>query len=92
MRTTKERPGARGLVWRVAECWEHEELQSPESESTPRSIARTIDETSAVLSPIVAILIAAVLLGEPIEPAVIAGTALVIVGVWLGALRSTTPG
>ena len=45
-----------------------------------------------VLSPIVAILIAAVLLGEPIEPAVIAGTALVIVGVWLGALRSTTPG
>ena len=45
-----------------------------------------------VLSPIVAILIAAVLLGEPIEPAVIAGTALVIVGVWLGALRSTTSG
>lgn len=45
-----------------------------------------------VLSPIVAILIAAVLLGEPIKPAVIAGTALVIVGVWLGALRSTTPG
>jgi len=45
-----------------------------------------------VLSPIVAILIAAVLLGEPLEPAVIAGTALVIVGVWLGALRSTTPG
>jgi len=45
-----------------------------------------------VLSPIVAILVAAVLLGEPIEPAVIAGTTLVIVGVWLGALRSTTPG
>ena len=45
-----------------------------------------------VLSPLVAILIAAVLLGEPIEPAVIAGTALVVVGVWLGALRSTTPG
>jgi drug/metabolite transporter (DMT)-like permease len=44
------------------------------------------------LSPIVAILIAAVLLGEPIEPAVIAGPALVIVGVWLDALRSTTPG
>jgi drug/metabolite transporter (DMT)-like permease len=43
-----------------------------------------------VLAPIVAILVAALLLGEPIEPAVIAGTALVIVGVWLGALRSTT--
>jgi drug/metabolite transporter (DMT)-like permease len=43
-----------------------------------------------VLAPIVAILVAAPLLGEPIEPAVIAGTALVIVGVWLGALRSTT--
>jgi drug/metabolite transporter (DMT)-like permease len=28
-------------------------------------------------------------LGEPIQPADIAGTALVIVGVWLGALRST---
>jgi drug/metabolite transporter (DMT)-like permease len=45
-----------------------------------------------VLSPIVAILVAAVLLSEPIQPPVIAGTALVIVGVWLGALRSTTPG
>lgn len=43
-----------------------------------------------VLSPIVAILVAALLLGEPIEPAVIVGTALVIIGVWLGALRSTT--
>ena len=43
-----------------------------------------------VLSPIVAIVVAALLLGEPIEPAVIAGTALVIVGVWVGALRSTT--
>jgi drug/metabolite transporter (DMT)-like permease len=43
-----------------------------------------------VLAPIVAILVAALLLHEPIEPAVIAGTALVIVGVWLGALRSTT--
>jgi drug/metabolite transporter (DMT)-like permease len=43
-----------------------------------------------VLAPIVAILVAAVVLGEPIQPADIAGTALVIVGVWLGALRSTT--
>ena len=43
-----------------------------------------------VLAPIVAILVAALLLNEPIEPAVIVGTALVIVGVWLGALRSTT--
>lgn len=42
-----------------------------------------------VLAPIVAIGLAALLLGEPIEPAVVAGTALVIVGVWLGALRST---
>ena len=43
-----------------------------------------------VLSPIVAILVAALVLGEAIEPAVILGTALVIVGVWLGALRSTS--
>jgi len=43
-----------------------------------------------VLAPIVAILVAAVVLGEPIQPADIAGTALVIVGVWLGALRSTS--
>jgi len=42
-----------------------------------------------VLAPIVAIVAAAVVLGEPIEPPVIAGTALVIVGVWVGALRST---
>lgn len=42
-----------------------------------------------VLAPIVAIAVAALLLGEPIEPPVIVGTALVIVGVWLGALRST---
>ena len=43
-----------------------------------------------VLAPIVAILVAAVVLGEPIQPADIAGTALVIVGVWIGALRSTS--
>jgi O-acetylserine/cysteine efflux transporter len=43
-----------------------------------------------VLAPIVAILVAAVVLGEPIQAADIAGTALVIVGVWLGALRSTS--
>ena len=43
-----------------------------------------------VLAPIVAILVAAVVLGEPIQPADIAGTALVIVGVWVGALRSTS--
>jgi drug/metabolite transporter (DMT)-like permease len=43
-----------------------------------------------VLAPIVAIGLAAILLGEPIEPAVIAGTGLVIVGVWLGALRPTS--
>jgi drug/metabolite transporter (DMT)-like permease len=41
-----------------------------------------------VLAPIVAIAVAALLLHEPIEPAVVAGTALVIAGVWLGALRS----
>jgi drug/metabolite transporter (DMT)-like permease len=45
-----------------------------------------------VLAPIVAILVAAPVLGEPIEPAIIAGTALVIAGVWLGALRSTAAG
>ncbi len=45
-----------------------------------------------VLAPIVAIVVAALLLGEPIEPVVIIGTALVIVGVWIGALRSTTAG
>lgn len=44
-----------------------------------------------VLAPIVAIAVAALLLGEPINPAVLAGTALVIAGVWLGALRSTSP-
>lgn len=43
-----------------------------------------------VLAPIVAILVAAIVLDEPIEPAVIVGTALVIVGVWLGALRSSS--
>jgi len=43
-----------------------------------------------VLAPIVAILVAAVVLGEPIQAADIAGTALVIVGVWVGALRSTS--
>jgi drug/metabolite transporter (DMT)-like permease len=42
-----------------------------------------------VLAPIVAIAVAALLLDEPIEPAVLAGTGLVIAGVWLGALRST---
>lgn len=42
-----------------------------------------------VLAPIVAIGLAAVLLQEPIEPAVAAGTVLVIAGVWIGALRST---
>ncbi|MFL5727789.1 MAG: DMT family transporter [Chloroflexota bacterium] len=42
-----------------------------------------------VLAPIVAIGLAALLLGEPVEPAVIAGTGLVILGVWLGALRPT---
>ena len=41
-----------------------------------------------VIAPIVAIGLAALLLDEPIGPAVVAGTALVIVGVWLGALRS----
>jgi drug/metabolite transporter (DMT)-like permease len=45
-----------------------------------------------VLSPIVAIGLAALLLQEPIEPAVILGTGLVILGVWLGALRSTASG
>ena len=43
-----------------------------------------------VLAPIVAIIVAALILGEPIEPVIILGTALVIVGVWLGALRSTS--
>jgi drug/metabolite transporter (DMT)-like permease len=42
-----------------------------------------------VLAPIVAIGLAALLLEEQIEPVVAAGTALVIVGVWVGALRST---
>jgi drug/metabolite transporter (DMT)-like permease len=42
-----------------------------------------------VLAPIVAIGLAALLLEEQIEPVVVAGTALVIVGVWVGALRST---
>ena len=42
-----------------------------------------------VIAPIVAITLAGLLLGEPIGPAVITGTALVIGGVWLGALRST---
>ena len=43
-----------------------------------------------VLSPIVAIGLAAFLLGEAIEPEVIIGTILVILGVWIGALRSTS--
>jgi drug/metabolite transporter (DMT)-like permease len=43
-----------------------------------------------VLAPIVAIGLAAILLAEPIRPVVIVGTALVIAGVWLGALRRTT--
>jgi drug/metabolite transporter (DMT)-like permease len=42
-----------------------------------------------VLAPIVAIGLAALLLAEPIQPVVIIGTALVVVGVWLGALRRT---
>jgi drug/metabolite transporter (DMT)-like permease len=42
-----------------------------------------------VLAPIVAIALAAILLAEPIRPIVIVGTVLVIVGVWLGALRPT---
>jgi drug/metabolite transporter (DMT)-like permease len=45
-----------------------------------------------VLAPIVAIALAAVLLSEPIQPVVLAGTALVIAGVWIGALRSTARG
>ena len=44
-----------------------------------------------VLAPIVAIGLAALLLNESIEPAVVAGTVLVIAGVWIGALRSTEP-
>ena len=43
-----------------------------------------------VLAPIVAIIVAALVLGEPIVPAIVLGTALVIVGVWIGALRPTT--
>ena len=43
-----------------------------------------------VLAPVVAIGLAAVLLGEPVQPVVIAGTALVVIGVWVGALRRTT--
>lgn len=39
-----------------------------------------------VLAPIVAIVVAAVVLGEPITRAMVAGTALVILGVWIGAL------
>jgi drug/metabolite transporter (DMT)-like permease len=39
-----------------------------------------------VLAPIVSISLAAVLLGEPIAPSVLAGAALVIAGVWIGAL------
>lgn len=42
-----------------------------------------------VLAPLVAIGLAAVLLGEPIQPIVVVGTGLVILGVWLGALRRT---
>jgi drug/metabolite transporter (DMT)-like permease len=45
-----------------------------------------------VLAPIVAIALAAVLLNEPIQPVVLVGTALVIAGVWIGALRSTARG
>lgn len=39
-----------------------------------------------VLAPIVAIAVAAVVLGEPITRTTVAGTALVILGVWIGAL------
>jgi drug/metabolite transporter (DMT)-like permease len=42
-----------------------------------------------VLAPIVAIAVAAVLLDESIEPPVLVGTVLVLIGVWIGALRST---
>jgi drug/metabolite transporter (DMT)-like permease len=42
-----------------------------------------------VLAPIVAIALAAILLNEPVEPAVAVGTVLVIAGVWVGALRAT---
>lgn len=43
-----------------------------------------------VVAPIVAIGLAAVLLAESIQPVVVLGTALVVVGVWLGALRRTS--
>jgi drug/metabolite transporter (DMT)-like permease len=40
-----------------------------------------------VLAPIVSITLAATLLGEPVGPSVLVGAALVIAGVYLGAIR-----
>jgi drug/metabolite transporter (DMT)-like permease len=44
---------------------------------------------SMLLMPLVAVVVAAVRLGEPITPAVIGGGALVLVGVYLGAFAPT---
>jgi drug/metabolite transporter (DMT)-like permease len=48
----------------------------------------TAVSTQFVLAPIIGISLGAILLAEPISPPIVAGAALVIGGVWLGAIRS----
>jgi drug/metabolite transporter (DMT)-like permease len=54
-----------------------------------RHWAATSVSTQFVLAPIVGIVLGALLLGEPVSAPMIAGAALVIVGVWLGVLRQS---
>jgi len=52
-----------------------------------RGWSATASSYQFVLAPIVAITLAAILLGEPVGPTVIVGAALVLVGVYVGAVH-----
>jgi drug/metabolite transporter (DMT)-like permease len=52
-----------------------------------RHWSATAVSTQFVLAPIVGITLGALLLAEPVTPPIIVGAALVIAGVWFGAIR-----
>jgi drug/metabolite transporter (DMT)-like permease len=53
-----------------------------------RHWSATLVSTQFVLAPIVGITLGAFLLSEPVSPPIVVGAALVIGGVWLGAIRT----
>jgi len=53
-----------------------------------RHWSATLVSTQFVLAPIVGITLGALLLAEPVSPPIVVGAALVIGGVWLGAIRT----